>query len=273
MTIGGMEIDPDTGQLTFTYGDRVAATTEGTLVCLLPTMHEFSESLTFPDADKGWIYAWRGKQDYQFNPSSDPDEYGQQAIAQTFFTRLPEEYEDGIDLIDAPDGADFFIGLVRINRTISPSHQWFGKTLAPLQPTDVWIPWVGSGLMEVGVGIVRAMHLVIEGGKLRLIAQQTVGPPVGGASHTWGHYPSLWSIGSDREGGIFEHSGTPGPIAWTSTAEPYRRSSSRTIATDGLPTPYVIHQRTGSQPASTTDPTSYQSVYSVDVKGWFGRRS
>lgn len=277
MTIGGMEIDPVTGQLSFPYGSRVAATTEGTLVCLLPTMEEFSgQVVTFPDPPKGWIYAWRGKDNRGFNPSpSEPDSHAQNNTAQIFFTRTPQEYENGVNLVAAPEGADFFVGFVRLSRTTSPSHTWWGRDLNTMQPTGAWIPWMGSGIIEAGLGLARALHLVIEDGFLKLIAEQTVGPACGGASHTWGDYPasSIFTTAGDNEGGIFEHSGTAGLVVWTSTSSPYRKSSNRVINTDGNPADFTTHQRTGSDPVTTTDPTNYQSVYSVDVKGWFGRRS
>lgn len=134
---------------------------------------------------------------------------------------------------------------------------------------------MGSGIIEAAMGLTRAMHLVIEDGYLKLIAEQTVGPACGGASHTWGDYPasSIFTTSGDAEGGIFEHSGTAGLIVWTSSSSPYRKSSNRVIDTDGNPADFTTHQRTGSDPVTTTDPTNYASTYSVDVKGHFGRRS
>lgn len=275
MTTGSFGIDPVTGQFTVKYGSRTVQTTGGTLVCLLPTLHSFAgRTVTFPDPPKDWIYAWRGRNDYGFNPSpSEPDSYAQSQVAVTFFTRTPQEYESAQTLMAAPDGADFFVGFVKLTRTTAPSHTWSQRDLLPLQKEGQWIPWMGSGLMEAGVGLARAMHLVIEGGSLKLVAEQSVGPPTGGASHTWGHYPSIFVSGNDREGGIFEYDVAAGQIVWWSTDSPYGKSASRIVDTDFSPGQFITLQRTGSNPTSTTDPTNYQSIYSVDVKGYFGRRS
>lgn len=277
MTIGGMELDPLTGQMTINYGARPVIQTSGTLVCLLPSLQEFTGvSVAYPDPPKGLVYAWRGKDNRGFNPAPDePDSHAQTNAAQSFFTRRPQEYESSINLVAAPDGSDFFVGQLRLSRTAAPSHDWATRPLNVLQPQNQWITWQGSGLMEAGLGFARALHLVIEGGFLRLVLEQTVGPPCGGTSRTWGDWPAgnIFSTTGDNEGGSFEDDGTPGIIVWTSGSAPYARSTNRVIDTDGNPADFTTHQRTGSTPASTTDPTNYASTYSVDVKGYFGRRS
>jgi hypothetical protein len=62
-------------------------------------------------------------------------------------------------------------------------------------------------------------------------------------------------------------------VVWTSTAAPYRKSSNRTINTDSTPSGYATHERGAPDQCSTVNPTNYVSTYSVDVKGYFGRRS
>jgi len=277
VTTGGYEIDPETGRLTIWYGTRTVQTTGGTLVCLLPTLRQFTgKTVVFPDPPKDWIRWWRGKDDRGFNPSpTEPDSHLQSNAGGVFFTRTPQEFEDSQVLMPAPDGADFFVGWVRLSRTSGPSHQWSQRDLSPLQKLGAWIPWIGSGKMEAGLNIVRALHLVIEGGNLVLVAEQTVGPPTGGASHTWGDWPasSIFNTAGDNEGGSFEFNVAAGQIVWWSTSSPYQKSSARVIDTDGNPPDFTTHQGTGIDPPSTTDPTNYQSIYSVDVRGYFGRRS
>lgn len=254
---------------------RTVLTTEGTLVNLLPTLQSFSGlTVDYPDPPKDYIYAWRGYQNYGFNPApSTPDSYAQSNTAQVFFTRTPQEWESAQTLMSAPDGADIFFGLLRITRTLDPTHTWYWQTLNTLQPSGVWIPWQGSGMMEVALGLSRALHLSIEGGSLKLVAQQSVGPAIGGAVHEWGDYPSIFVIGQDNEGGNFQTGTTAGFVTWTSSSSPYRKSSSRVVNTDFSPGSFNTHRISGSDPCDTTDPTSYRSTYSVDVKGYFGRRS
>lgn len=218
--------------------------------------------------------------------ASDGENYSKSEAAQVFFTRTPQEYESAIDLVEAPAGADFFVGMVRITRTNSPSHQWWGRTLNPLQPENAWIPWMGSGLIEAGLGLARAMHLVIEDGYLKLIAEQTVGPACGGAVRRWGdgagessdldQAANIFVTRQDREGGSFRVNTTPGIVVWTSTSSPYRTTNSATQnGLSFIANPTDLNSCPYGRPnaASTTDPTDYESVYSVDVRGHFGRRS
>lgn len=272
----------DSGKFTIVNGSRTVTTTDGTLVCLLPTLYSWTvaggtqKTVTFPDPPSDYIYAWRGKDDRGFNPAPDePDSHAQNNTAQVFFTRTPQEYESSQTLMAAPAGADIFIGLVRLSRTTSPSHTWYGRSLNVLQKESQWIPWQGSGLMEAAVDLARAMHLVIEGGNLVLVTEQSVGPACGGAAHEWGDYPasSIFTTTGDNEGGNFVVGSTAGFVVWTSTSSPYRKSSNRTIDTDGNPADFTTHQIGGSDPVTTTDPTDYASVYTVEVKGYFGRRS
>lgn len=266
----------DSGKFVVTDGTRTVATTDGTLVCLLSTLYEFpSQVVTFPDPPADYCYAWQGKQNYGFNPSpSVPDSYAQSQQARVLFTRLAQEYEDGITLMAAPDGADIFFGQLKLTRTSAPTHTWYGRTLQALQKQGEWIPWQGSGLMEAGLGIARALHLVIEGGNLKLVAEQSVGPPTGGVGpRSWGDYPSIWSIAQDKEGGDYQVLSSAGFIVWSDNASPYYKTASRIVNTDGTPGAFTTLRLGGSNPCTTTDPTNYQSVYSVDVRGWFGRRS
>ena len=266
------------GQLIIMDGDRVVASTEGTLINLLPTERVFSGvELSFPQPAMDYCYGWRGKDDRGFNPSpEEPDSHAQNNLAQIFFTAVGEEIEDAQVLMAAPEGADIFFGLVRLNRVTDPTHTWYGRTLDPVLPQNVWIPWIGSGMPEAGLGVTRLIHLAIEGGNLILAAQQSVSDtPMGGVAHEWGDYPasSIFTTAGDNEGGNFVYNAAPGFGVWTSTASPYRKNSNRVIDTDGNPADFTTHQRGSSDPVSTTNPTSYQSDYTADIKGFFGRRS
>lgn len=256
----GIEFDPVTGRIRIVNGERIVATTEGTLVCLLPELQEFSAELEYPNGTGGWVYGWRTTNDW----NGLAEQYGQSNACKVWFTRLPQEHEESIVLAPAPAGADFFIGHVRVNRTVSPTHQWYGKDLNPLQKTGEWLPWNGSGLIEASFGLVRLLHLAIEGGNLVLSAQQSIGAYCGGTSRSWGSTP----IQADGNAGTFENSGAPGVVVW-SGASPYTKSSSRTAAALS----FTTHRRTASDPCSIDDPTNYRSVYSIDVRGHFGRRS
>lgn len=261
----------DSGQFKIVNGSRVVATTDGTLICLLGTEVSLDDvDVDFPDpANKDYAYAYHYKQERNILP--DPDAFLQVNTCQTLFTRRPQEYLASQTLIAAPAGADIFVGRVRLSRTTDPSHTWLGSTLTVLVKEDEWIPWTGSALLEAGLGMARAMHIRISGGDLILERQMSVSVPAGG----YGSYGTIGSPAGNVEGSELLYNVGPGIPVWTSTSSPYKKSSSRSSATNfpGGPSDYEPQRLGGSDPCSITDPTNYQSIYSVDVRGHFGRRS
>lgn len=271
--MNGFDIDPITGRLTIEYDGRTVATTDGTLVCLLPTVEEFTKTLTFADPAKDIAYAYNARLENAFVlPATTNVRITE--MCQSFFTRLPTESTVSQDVADAPAGADIFVGLVKLTRTTAPSHTWFDQTVNPLLKTGEWLPWNGSGLLEAAVGLARAMHLTIEDGKLRLKAQQSVMGMAGGyytqPSINWGAANTTVNRPEIR------YTTTRGMPVWTSTSSPYRKtaidtgSPSTNPAGDPAPTDLRFTDAGG---CSKTDPTDYQSIYTVDIKGRFGRRS
>ncbi len=264
----------ESGQLVITNGSRTVSSTEGTLVNLLPTQVTFTaETLAFPHPPMDYCYAWGFVQDF-IGSAGGSDNYDQSNTGQVFFTATPEEYESTTVLMAAPDGADIFFGMVKFTQTTAPTHTWYSRDLAPLLALDVWIPWNGSGLIEAALGITRLVHLAIEDGDLVLVAQQSVGPPMGGGNRYWGDTNQSPYL-QDAEGGEFVPGSAEGFAVWTSTSSPYRKSSGRGVSTSSLtgPSDYTTHRSGGSDPVDTTNPTDYTSTYSVDIVGQFGRRS
>lgn len=262
------------GQFQVINGDRLVTTNDGTMICLLPTLREFSTSISFPHpAVNDHCYGWNGTQTYGFDPSSAPDQYSQAQTAQVWFSSVAEDVETAETLMLAPDGADVFFGMVRLNRTVDPTHTWCGQTLTVLPEQDKWTPWNGSGQLEAALGLTRLMHLEVVDGELQIAAQQSVGPATGGQDHSYGDYPSIWVSLASRAGGLFQSLSTPGIIRWTSASSPYRKTASRIVTTDLSPGSYNTLQRGQSGECDTVDPTNYLSTYAVDVRGYFGRRS
>lgn len=269
----GMDFNPTTGQLSFFYDDRIVATTDGTLICLLPDLVSFSAlSVQFPDpALKDYAYSFRWVQTRQFVPGEGEDAYRQTNNGQVIFTRRPEELLTSSNLIAVPDGADIFVGQVKINRTVNPSHTWFNNPLQVLPKQNEWIPLTGSLLMEQGIGIARALHIYPEDGFLKMEIQQSVGPAVGGYGQT-GVFSRGATSRSARE--VVFNVG-PGMAAWTSSEVPYRKTDFRDNETDSQlgPSLFTPIRRGESNQVSLVDPTNYRTLYSVDVRGYFGRRS
>lgn len=152
-------------------------------------------------------------------------------------------------------------------------------TLSPLLPIGVWIPWSGSAALEWTRGLTRLLHLAIEGGQLKLTMQQSVGPKIGGAGGLFGQWTAetLWRRGREGTAGYFHDHNNSGVLVWTSGSSPYRGTVQRTLST-GSPLIYnppsynTLHPTLGTWPGPA-DPTNYRSIYTVDVKGYFGRRS
>lgn len=273
--MNGFNIDPVTGKLTIEYDGRTVATTDGTLVCLVPTLLDVTKTLTFADPARDIAYAYNARMENAFVlPATTNVRLTE--MCQSFFTRLPTESTVSQDVADAPDGADIFIGFVRLNRTTAPSHTWFDQQINPLIKTGEWIPWNGSGLIEAAVGLARAMHLYIEGGKLKLKAQQSVMGMAGGyytqPSINW---PAANTTVNRPE---IRYTTARGMPVWTSTSSPYRKTRIQTGSPMTNPAGNPVNTALrftdgGSAPCSKDDPTNYESVYSVEVRGWFGRRS
>jgi len=266
MATGRLDLDPS-GEFSVEYDGRTVIRTGGTLICLLPTLETYSTSISFGDGTKDWAYI-----NQWFQSTAPVDQYHQESLGQTIFTRRPEEVTISVDLDDMPAGADIFVGQVKLTRTTSPSHPWFGETLVCKPGEGKWITFAGSALMEGATGLTRLLHLYPEAGKLRLKAQQSIGAPMGG----YGHRGDAISRSSNGRLGIdCDAQSQQGFPAWVSNSSPYQRASAQdTISSSPLGAPlYNPHARTGSTPASTTDPTDFTSTYTVDVRGHFGRRS
>lgn len=222
------------GKMVIENNGRIVSTTEGTLVNLLPAEFDFVQTVSVP------------KQDWQ----------------------------QETDLADAPAGADIFEALVRINRTAAPSHSWGGNSIDFVQPSNVWVPFTGSMLMEAEVGMARAFSLYLSGGKLKLHRQQSVSVPPGG----WGAYGGpAWSefSPSSGNGGEWVYGSQPGlPVVTIQT----RNSAPTEYSSSGTFPPFApdykeTHRRGGSEACSTSMATNYSSTYQVEIRGKFGRRS
>lgn len=272
----GIEFDPVAGRITIVNGSRTVATTDGTLVCVLPEVLEVDDAeLIFPDFQKDNLYAHSWGSDYA---TATGDYYDGESCA-VYITALPEEYSDKTVLADAPDGADFFIGRVRLHRDTSPLSTWMGQSIGVLPIEDEWLPWSGSCLMEADINMARAMHIYIDDDsgsatyrKLVMEAEQSVGPPIGGFSTGFssGTASLDWSGGSLRNGGntaTGSRNGFPILLRAGSKSRGWAGPHGMPFS---QPNQYAYN---GASPCSRSDTTSYTSIYSIDVRGRFGRRS
>lgn len=257
------------GQIVIEKDGRIVSTTGGTLVNLLPASHDFVDTfnVVFPDFTKDYAYNWQWLNDY----NSFAGQVAEDNACSSAISVPKQDWSSETDLADIPAGADIVVGLVRINRTTAPSHSWIGNTIEMVQPSNVWIPFSGSLLMEAEVGMARAFSLYQSAGKLKLHRQQSVSVPPGG----WGSYGSPygfnWIAPGDGSGGEWVYGTSPGiPVVAIET-----RNSAGTIHDADLFAPVYkeTHRRGEASACSTSLSTNFSSTYSVEVALKFGRRS
>lgn len=253
------------GVAEITYGARRVATTNGTLVCLLPTRQTFNRTVTFPDFAKDYYYHWEFDERYRSGDGS----YAIGNSAQAFITAKPQEYSSKQTLMAIPAGADFFLGQVVIQRTGAPANTWMGGAINCLAQQGVWMPWRGSCVVEQMINMTRAIHVSIEGASLVLELEQSVGPAPGG----YGSYgDSSPASVANKTGHTETYGSVAGMPVWTSTSAPYRSEDSAT-GSDWHTINWKSTQLGNTKSASVSDPTNYASTYSLNIRGRFGRRS
>lgn len=268
-----MVLDPVAKRLSFINGSRVVATTDGTLVCLLPTIHTFSDvEVTFPDFAKDQWYSYTGTVQYR----TFTDDYIVSSTGDIWVTAMAQELDEVAEtLMEVPAGADFIAARIRLSRTSAPSHNWVNTSLSVLPVQDQWMPLLGGGslLMEAGMGMARALHLEAKAGDLVLSVQQSVGESALDDWVSWNNGVSA-SSGSERRVGQHYYVSAKGlPIHRPATSSSYRTYTDTASSLPFVNSIIGRHDKTGAQPASYTDATDYSSTYSVDLELQFGRRS
>ena len=141
------QLVPGTG-LKILYGGRTVVDTAGSLVMGLPAANDYVASgvaLTFPDFTKQWFYNWRWT---AVCSQSAPAQYSVTENGQGFIGALPGTVTSSTILATAPAGCNFAFGLVRINRTNTPSS-WLGSAIGVKPLTNVWIEAVNKGNSRV----------------------------------------------------------------------------------------------------------------------------
>lgn len=261
-------VEFDGEDIRFWDGERLVLGSDGTMAMLIEAIDVSDIEVSFPSPVMDYAYCYRHFQDYQFGLDGS-DNYFKASFGQVIFTALPEETKLTQVVQAAPAGADVFFGQVRLTRTKDPSHSWNDAPLFVIPQVEQWITWSGSALVEAALGFARAIDIYITGGNLVIRRQQSVSTPAGGYG-SWGD-----AIGNpqlqDRLGGETLYNVAPGVPALKITSSPYRKSSTSTQTTSGLPSGFQIHRRSGSDPCSTVDPSDYSSIYAIDIRGYFGR--
>lgn len=259
----------EAGQIVIRNGDRVVATTDGTLVNLLPAESDYQDTINvvFPDFTKDYLYTYSHVFDY----TSLGNSVAFDSACVTHQTVRPQEWSDTTVLAAAPAGADIFVAMVRINRTVAPTHSWGGSAISPLVKAGEWLPFTGSVLVEAELGMARAFSLYLDGGNLVLHRQQSVSTAPGGFG-SWGTTYN-WVAPADGGGGENLYGSGPGiPVVQIDlqNVAPDIRSPANNPT---LPTRDMRTYPGGPNACSTSISTNFSSTYSVEIVGKFGRRS
>ena len=272
--------------MTIVKGGRTVFTTAGRLVTGLPSGYDYvaTATLTFPDfSSKGWLYNWRWKSVGTGGTNSSASNVGDS------YVKIPkQDTSSTTTLVAAPSSlVNLFMPKIRIARTTAPSHTWLGNTIAVKPPSNVWIPYTGSVLLEEQPGMARAFTLRITGGNLVMEQQQSVSQPpywainANGTANGVMYYGDTgvssgagqggeWAIDNTAVSGLpvynIDHQN---PAAIVVIGGGLTNSSRRTSGTGGAPNGAFV----GANAASITDPTNYRSIYSIEIAGKYARAS
>lgn len=285
------------GELLLTYGGRRVIDTAGSLVLGLPDENDYSGTvdIAFPDVTKGWLYNWRWESLYQSGSSGEAYSCGN--IGDAYITAIPAEWSDTTIVAAVPKGCNLVAAKVRLNRTLDPSHAWNSHPLTVWPPTNVWIPFTGSALLEHVPGFARAMSLIIEKDdpddpdsslSLVLHQQQSVGAAPGFTVVDSGHQTMAYGAtgtadGANALGGEWAYSLSPGlgQVVYFDATMHGVTTGTITLATPGAPPfstsnalgdrrrPSASPSEQGINALPVTDPTDYASVYAVEIVAKF----
>jgi hypothetical protein len=261
----GFLFEPTPGRISIVNDSRTVTTTDGTLLCFLPSSEDFTDTIdvVFPDFEKSVTY------NHWWHSSYGDGEFLLDEGCITAASPIPQEWEETTILAPAPLGADIIAAMVRINRTVDPST-WGGTAIDVLPKQGEWMPCTGSILVEAELSMSRAFSLYIEDGNLVLHRQQSVSVPPGG----------FGSYGSSAPTSPGISNGGSNTVVGSEQGFPAYTIQQRDIAA------YLVNPGFGNTPpkpvatafgggtaCSVTDTSDYQSTYSVEIIASFGRRS
>jgi hypothetical protein len=285
------------GDMVIVNGVRTVLTTAGRLASFLSSVYNFgtdaspqNKTVTFPDFTKDWAYNWRWTSQYVGGSSG--QDYNLGEVGDGFITAPPQEWSNTTVLAAAPAGCNAVACKIRLNRTTAPNKTWISNTVAVKPPQNVWIPLeLGSILVEEQLAMARAMSLYIDGSNnLVLFQQQSVGAAPAFTANSYFGYTTTLGYGATNTGpgggGVSTNGGEwayGSQVGLQAFQDPTTMHTASTYSQHELvpssPSLSQVCRRVtanafaGGNAGSVTDPTNYQSIYSVDIVAAFGRIS
>jgi hypothetical protein len=257
----------DEGKITFVHNDRVAFTTDGKLVNLLPAAYDYSGTLAcvFADPPKAMAHMHQAMVTLI---GIDPKEgewgwgRGSRCVAWVSVPGREWEKETVICPLPSPD-IDFLVVNARFQRTVAPSHDWVGKPVIPMIDQGVSIPFTGSVHLESGdPGLNRFASIIRSGNNLVLHQQETILNTAANFG-SWDHA----STGERFRTQWVAH-GSPGIPVWADVGAPWRRNANQTVVNSGFTPSFLTTMANGCSIPS--DPTNYGSTWAITLRVMFG---
>lgn len=253
------------GKITFVHNDRVAFTTDGKLVNLLPPEYDYSGILSCvfsdpPKATKSHMHqAVIERIDF-----ASPSNWGRgsRCVAWVSVPGREWEKETVICPLPSPD-VDFVVIKAKFQRTTAPTHDWCGKPVIPMVDQNVTIPFTGSVHLENGdPGLNRFMSIILSGNNLVMHQQETILNTQANYGSwddqpgTAGRYRTEWTA----------HGGSGIPV-WADVGAPWRRNTTDVVQSNGRPN-FLSTMANGCSIPS--DPTNYGSTWTITLNASFG---
>jgi len=258
------------GKITIVHNDRVAFTTAGKLVNLLPAAYDYSGTVAcvFADPPKSRAYM---HQAYQINHYvSGERRWGVSSRCVAWVSVPAREWsqETVICPLPSPD-IDFVVINARFSRISAPSHAWCGRPIISMVNEGVTIPFTGTVHLESGdPGLQRLASIVRSGSNLVLHQQESI-LNCAGSFGSWTDHPS----------GTFEYSrtdwravGTPGLPVWADLGAPWRRNDAKSLPDQQIPPGFLTTCDLGGAVACSvpSDPTNFGSTWAITIHAMFG---
>lgn len=240
------------GKITVRQNDRMAFTTDGTLINLLPATSDLNLTdidVTFPQFATSDCYYWSGQ--YVGGVRTEG--------CQTAITAIPQEWNNfgsPVVLGAVPSGLVDFLDVLVWPRRINTPSTWMGQAIAQpvTPPSGGWIDGSGSMLIESALGMQRSASVVIQDGNVVLLMQQSVSAAPGGYTNN----------PAQNQGRTHGANGAGLPVFNRDQRDPYL---------GGDPYLQFVYRRDGLAPCATNNITNYASNWRFDFRIAFGRRS
>ena len=255
------------------HNDRVAFTTDGKLVNLLPATYDYSGTIAciFADPPKSanGVYMHQAFLDNTF-VSGVGYVWARGSRCVAWVGVKPREWsqETTICALPSPD-VDFLVVKASFSRTSAPSHTWCGKSIKKMIKENVTIPFTGSVHLESGdPGLQRIVTPRISGGNLVLHQKESIVD----TNANFGNWTASGAGGYSAVRTDWRKNPDAGLPVWADTGSPWRRNDADSRPDSFIAPPFLTTCDLGNsqQCSIPSDPTNYGSQWNITLNVMFG---